>query len=73
MKLRCALEVRHARFSLAVDETVDLRGVIASAGGRLPAERKPWEWRGQVHADAIDPEGNVFQLRQPKERCQETR
>ncbi len=32
MKLRCALEVRHARFSLAVDETVDLRGVIAVMG-----------------------------------------
>ena len=32
-------------------------------GGKLKDEKNAWEWRGQLHLDGYDPEGNVLQYR----------
>ncbi len=37
---------------------------IVRLGGGLAAPGAVWSWRGHVHLDGWDPEGNVFQLRQ---------
>ena len=42
------------------------RGAVTGAGGTLMPPEAAWTWRGQVHLDGVDPEGNVFQLRQPQ-------
>jgi catechol 2,3-dioxygenase-like lactoylglutathione lyase family enzyme len=34
-------------------------------GGRVDDGSKRWQFRGHTVQDAIDPEGNLFQLRQP--------
>jgi len=40
------------------------RQVVLTAGGSLKPAKAAWSWRGQLHLDGLDPEGNVFQLRQ---------
>jgi len=42
------------------------RGAVTGAGGTLMPPEAAWTWRGQVHLDGVDPEGNVFRLRQPQ-------
>ncbi|MGC5699184.1 hypothetical protein J4P02_03155 [Pseudomonas sp. NFXW11] len=37
----------------------------ASAGGRLYGAEREWSFKGARVCDGVDPEGNVFQLRQP--------
>lgn len=37
----------------------------AALGGRTAADAARWEFRGHRVQDAIDPEGNVYQLREP--------
>jgi catechol 2,3-dioxygenase-like lactoylglutathione lyase family enzyme len=34
-------------------------------GGRIKEDAKRWQFRGHALQDAIDPEGNVYQLREP--------
>jgi hypothetical protein len=34
-------------------------------GGRVDAASKRWEFRGHAVQDAVDPEGNQYQLREP--------
>jgi predicted enzyme related to lactoylglutathione lyase len=53
------------KISFVVPEIEALRQTVLSAGGSLKPPRATWSWRGQLHLDGIDPEGNVFQLRQP--------
>ncbi len=48
-----------------VDDVEAVRPVVARLGGGLAAPDAAWSWRGQLHLDGWDPEGNVFQLRQP--------
>lgn len=38
--------------------------VYAKDASRLADFYAAWPWRGHLHLDGWDPEGNVFQLRQ---------
>src|SRR5262245_14988370 len=38
---------------------------IAASGGATDPLESVWDFRGHRHLDAMDPEGNVVQLRQP--------
>jgi predicted enzyme related to lactoylglutathione lyase len=61
------LEETPIKVSFLVPAIEQCRRVIAAAGGYLKPVEAMWEWRGQLHLDGVDPEGNVFQLRQVKE------
>ena len=50
--------------SFAVDSLVRVRAAIAGTGGGLREEESAWRWRGALHLDGWDPEGNVVQFRQ---------
>lgn len=50
--------------SFLVDDVEAARPVVERQGGGLGAPDASWSWRGQLHLDGWDPEGNVFQLRQ---------
>lgn len=52
------------KLSFLVDRIESLRAVVRTAGGSLSPADRTWSWRGQAHLDGVDPEGNVFQLRQ---------
>jgi len=52
------------KLSFIVDDVEEVRPVVAGLGGGLAAPDAAWSWRGQLHLDGWDPEGNVFQLRQ---------
>ena len=52
------------KISFVVPDIEALRQAVLSAGGSLKPPQATWSWRGQLHLDGIDPEGNVFQLRQ---------
>lgn len=53
------------KLSFAVPAIEALRERIAAAGGQLKPADAGWAWRGARHLDGVDPEGNVFQLREP--------
>lgn len=53
------------KLCFAVPAIEPLRDRIAAAGGSLKPAAAAWAWRGSLHLDGVDPEGNVFQLRQP--------
>lgn len=53
------------KLSFLVDDVEAVRPVVARLGGGLGAPDAAWSWRRQLHLDGWDPEGNVFQLRQP--------
>lgn len=46
----------------SIDETLDATRL---RGGRIEDGSKRWQFRGHAIQDAIDPEGNVYQLREP--------
>lgn len=52
------------KLSFLVPDIENRRKVVVSAGGSLKATEAAWSWRGEMHLDGADPEGNVFQLRQ---------
>jgi hypothetical protein len=39
--------------------------VTGALGGRIKDGSKRWQFRGHAVQDAVDPEGNVYQLRAP--------
>jgi predicted enzyme related to lactoylglutathione lyase len=44
-------------------ESIDvLRTVLAEFGGVVDPTTSQWEFRGGIHCDGVDPEGNVLQL-----------
>ena len=40
------------------------RALAPALGGWLKPVAAEWHWRGKVGCDGVDPEGNVFQLRE---------
>jgi predicted enzyme related to lactoylglutathione lyase len=60
------LEDTPVKLSFRVDDVEAVRPVVARLGGGLGVPDAAWSWRGQLHLDGWDPEGNVFQLRQPQ-------
>jgi predicted enzyme related to lactoylglutathione lyase len=48
-----------------VDSIEEVRRVIPELGGSLDPSSTQWEFRGGVHCDGFDPEGNVFQIVEP--------
>lgn len=53
------------KLSFAVPSIEARRAAIEGEGGALKAAAAAWVWRGERHLDGHDPEGNVFQLREP--------
>lgn len=54
------------KLSFAVADIDGLRPLVERLGGGLQEEEAGWSWRVARHLDGWDPEGNVFQLRQPE-------
>jgi predicted enzyme related to lactoylglutathione lyase len=52
------------KLAFGVPSIDDLRPVAAGLGGRVDPADTQWEFRGHRHCDAVDPEGNVVQLRE---------
>jgi len=50
--------------SFLVADLEHARAEAEAAGGATKPVRAAWEWRGQLHLDGHDPEGNVVQFRQ---------
>jgi len=48
-----------------VDDLNALRSTVGNHGGVLGPIEKAWQIRGATVLDALDPEGNVIQFRQP--------
>lgn len=46
----------------SIDETLTATRAL---GGRVKDDSKRWQFRGFAIQDAVDPEGNVYQLREP--------
>ena len=46
----------------SIEESLEATRVL---GGRIKEDAKRWQFRGHAVQDAIDPEGNVYQLREP--------
>lgn len=58
-------ETTPIKLSFLVPAIEACRPAVTSGGGTLKAPEAAWTWRGQRHLDATEPEGNVFQLREP--------
>jgi len=56
-------ETTPVKLSFAVADLVAARQQAGERGGRVDGPGTEWTWRGMVHCDGHDPEGNVFQLR----------
>lgn len=53
------------KISFAVADVEAKRSAVQAAGGFLKPADAAWTWKGALHLDGWDPEGNVFQLYQP--------
>ena len=49
--------------SFLVSSFEQVKMAIKKFGGNIKDEREVWEWRGTLHLDGCDPEGNVVQYR----------
>jgi hypothetical protein len=47
-----------------VEDFAAAKARLEAAGARF---RDPWPWDGPTERDFIDPEGNVFRIREPGE------
>jgi predicted enzyme related to lactoylglutathione lyase len=50
------------KLALLVDSIDALRPLFAEFGGVVDSATSQWEFRGGIHCDGLDPEGNVLQL-----------
>ncbi|MBX3630106.1 MAG: hypothetical protein KF908_09370 [Nitrosomonas sp.] len=57
-------EVTPIKLSFQVADIKRTRITVQRLGGGLKEPEATWSWRGALHLDGFDPEGNVFQLRQ---------
>ncbi len=53
------------KLAFGVGSIDDLRPRIAESGGAVDPVTSQWEFRGGIHCDAVDPEGNIVQLVEP--------
>ncbi|MBB3103530.1 VOC family protein [Azomonas macrocytogenes] len=51
------------KFSFLVEDLDRVRSAATAAGGGAKPIAAAWQWRGQLHLDGHDPEGNVVQFR----------
>jgi catechol 2,3-dioxygenase-like lactoylglutathione lyase family enzyme len=58
---RTRTPLKLAFFVPSIDKSLEATRVL---GGRIKEDAKRWEFRGHAVQDAIDPEGNVYQLRE---------
>jgi hypothetical protein len=49
--------------SFLVDDLVRVHAEAIACGGGTEPLATAWRWRGQLHLDGYDPEGNVVQFR----------
>jgi predicted enzyme related to lactoylglutathione lyase len=54
------------KFSFLVDDFARVHREAVAAGGGTKRVAAAWSWRGQLHLDGYDPEGNVVQFRMPQ-------
>jgi predicted enzyme related to lactoylglutathione lyase len=59
-----ALEDTPLKLSFNVPDIEACRSRVTALGGVLKPLAAAWSWQGARHLDGVDPEGNVFQLRQ---------
>jgi predicted enzyme related to lactoylglutathione lyase len=50
------------KLSFVVDDFKAAKAKLEAAGARF---RDPWPWDGPAERDFVDPEGNVFRIREP--------
>lgn len=58
--LRSETPLKH---SFLVDDLERASAAAASTGGGAKPISEAWSWRGQLHLDGYDPEGNIVQFR----------
>jgi predicted enzyme related to lactoylglutathione lyase len=54
------------KLAYLVDDIESLRPLFAELGGVVDPSGTQWEFRGSLHLDGVDPEGNVLQLVQAR-------
>lgn len=59
-----ARESTPIKLSFLVPSIEGARSTIEELGGALKPANAAWSWRGALHLDGKDMEGNVFQLRE---------
>lgn len=52
------------KFSFLVRDLEQVHRLAIAAGGGTQPPGAAWHWRGQLHLDGHDPEGNIVQFRQ---------
>jgi predicted enzyme related to lactoylglutathione lyase len=52
------------KLGFAVVDIDACRSAVRRLGGLAEAAEQDWQFRGVLHGDVVDPEGNVVQLRQ---------
>ena len=58
---RTRTPLKLAFFVPSIDKSLEATRAL---GGRIKEDAKRWQFRGHALQDAIDPEGNVYQLRE---------
>jgi catechol 2,3-dioxygenase-like lactoylglutathione lyase family enzyme len=59
---RTRTPLKLAFFVSSIDKSLEATRTL---GGRIKEDARRWQFRGHALQDAIDPEGNVYQLREP--------
>jgi predicted enzyme related to lactoylglutathione lyase len=52
------------KLAFEVESIEGLQQVVTATGGQVDPTESAWRFRGHLHLDCLDPEGNVIQLRQ---------
>jgi catechol 2,3-dioxygenase-like lactoylglutathione lyase family enzyme len=61
-QIRSRTPIKLVFFVASIDATLAATGRL---GGRIGEGSKRWQFRGHAVQDAVDPEGNQYQLREP--------
>lgn len=59
-------EDSHVKPFFPVNSIAEIRDQIAALGGKIHPHKSEWTARGFRACDAVDPDGNVIQFRQPE-------